>query len=679
MTFLFPSFLWALLALAVPVIIHLFQLRRFKRIDFPNVQFLAEATRQTRQRRKVQHWLVLLARCGALAALVMAFAQPYLPAPGNAMQAGQRAVSIYLDNSYSMDGVNAGGRLLDQARAGARDAIMTYAPTDRYQVVTTRLEGREQLLIGRDEALLAAAQVDATPYSRPLSQVMARQREAVMRSDAPLKRAILFTDLQRSTTDVERWSADSTMSVVLIPFQSDAVDNLAIDSAWFASPVRRIGAAEQLHVRIRNYGNTDLSSIPLRLDVDGVQRALATFSVQAGAMVDTTLRFTNDKAGWHRGKVSIMDRPVTFDDHLHIAYRTAAQLNVVLVSGGVAESDARIAAVFKTDSTYRLDVQPVRSADLAAIASSDLIILNGLAEIPGGMSSTLREAVEQGASLAIFPAQDIDRANYSALCASLGAGSYGKRDTATMNVDRIDLEHPFFKEVFSTMPRNVDLPRVRLRHLTRPSPGSDVLLRLQDGGTFLSSTASGEGQVYLCASPLTDEGGSFTRHALFVTTLLRMAATSRPMGALYHTLGDGLPIPLIGAAPAGDQALHLKGPEGYDLVPEIRKTPGGTMLILHDTDLPAGAYAVVNPSDTLQLIALDLARGESDLSAYDPDDLRAEIEQRGLRHVQVLDHAGSDLSISLKELDEGRKLWKWFVLLALAFLAAEVVLIRSKK
>ncbi|MBK6884084.1 MAG: BatA domain-containing protein [Flavobacteriales bacterium] len=84
MSFLHPAFLWALTALAIPVLIHLFQLRRFKRIDFPNVRFLAEISQQTRARKKVQHWLVLLARLLALACLVLAFAQPYLPSKSGA-------------------------------------------------------------------------------------------------------------------------------------------------------------------------------------------------------------------------------------------------------------------------------------------------------------------------------------------------------------------------------------------------------------------------------------------------------------------------------------------------------------------------------------------------------------------------------------------------------------------
>ncbi|MBK9196021.1 MAG: BatA domain-containing protein [Flavobacteriales bacterium] len=192
MAFLYPSFLWALTALAIPIAIHLFQLRRFKRIDFPNVRFLQAVSQQTRARKKVQHWLTLLARCLAIAALVLAFAQPYIPASAGTTPTGKQAVSLFLDDSWSMDAQNAEGRLLDQARKSAQDAVLAYEPTTEFQVLTSRLDGRQQLLIGRDEALDAAGQVEAGPFSRKISLVLARQQEALARSAAPRKRAVLF-------------------------------------------------------------------------------------------------------------------------------------------------------------------------------------------------------------------------------------------------------------------------------------------------------------------------------------------------------------------------------------------------------------------------------------------------------------------------------------------------------
>lgn len=675
MAFLYPGFLWALTALAIPIIIHLFQLRRFKRIDFPNVQFLQEVTRQTRSRKKVRHWLVLLARLLALAALVLAFAQPYLPATNGEAAAGARAVSLYLDDSWSMDGQNTNGRLLDQARTDAQDAIMAHGPADRFQVLTNRFEGRQQLLLGRDEALAAAGQVEVGPHSKPLSQVMERQREALARSEAPVKRALLFTDLQKAVTDVEQWKNDSAVRTVIVPLEASTADNLAIDSVWFSSPVRRLGQVEGLNVRVRNYGAQELHNVPLKLGIDGRQRAMATFSIGPGAQVDTVLNFTNDASGFHRGEVSIEDRPITFDDRFHIAFRTADRLRVLLLSGGDAASDNDIGAVFAGDSTYTFAVQPYRQIDLASLPRQDLVVLNALPDMPSGLANAVKDFVEGGGSLAVFPTEHADATGYRQALAQFGA-AFGVRDTAGVKVERIDLRTPFYREVFSTMPANVDLPLVRARYAITPAPAAEVLLRLRNGAAFLSATPQGKGRVYLCAAPLAAAGGNFSRHALFVTSLLRMAELARPMGALYHIIGQEAAIPLEGVEPSGEAPPHLLGPGGIDAIPEVRRTVAGTSLVLHDEDLVPGPYALTVDGDTVALLALDLARTEGDLAAYTTDELKALLDRHGLVTITVLDKAGNELAASLRDLDHGPKLWKWFILATLLFLLLEILLIR---
>lgn len=675
MSFVHPAFLWALTALAIPVLIHLFQLRRFRRIEFSNVRMLAEVSTQTRARRKVQHWLVLLARILALTFLVLAFAQPYIPGPDKA-QAGQRAISLYIDDSASMDGQNAQGRLLDQARTAAREAATAFNPSDRFQVLTGRFEGRQQLLLGRDEALDAATQVEVGPFSRPLSQVMARQKEALQSSNAPVKRRFLFTDLQRSVTDVERWEDDSLLATVIVPVAPAQVDNLSVDSLWFDTPVRRAGQAEALHVRITNHGTQDLVNVPLRLHLLGAQRALATFGVAAGATVDTTLRFTADAPGPYWGAVSLEDRPVVFDDRLHLAYRVADELNVLLIGADDPEGDRAVAAVFEEDEDHRFLARSQRGVDLGELDDQDLVVLNGLDDVSAGLAQALEAFVTGGGSLVIFPPLRSGPAGHEDLFARFGAAPPTAKDTARMRVERIDLEQPFYRAVFQTMPRNVDLPMVRVRWGLRPAPGSDVLLRLQDGSPYLARTPHGMGSVYFFASPLAPEAGNLTRHALFATSLLRMAELARPMGTLYHAIGEGSVIPLRGVDLPGEQPPRLRGPEGVDLLPEVRRMRGEIQLVLHDQDLPPGPYAVVQDNDTLAVVALDLARTESDLTPYTADELRELLQQRGLTSYTVLDRSGQDLSLRLTELDQGRKLWKWAILLALLFLAAEVVLIR---
>ncbi len=273
----------------------------------------------------------------------------------------------------------------------------------------------------------------------------------------PVKHAFLFTDLQRSVCDVEKWINDSTVTTTLVPLTPNNANNLAIDSVWFATPVRRLGQQEALHVRIRNYGDLALENVPLKLTIDGRQRAQATFAVEAQASVDTVLHFSNDAPGVHGGEVSLTDRPVTFDDHYYMAYRTAGELRVLLISGGDATSDKSIAAVFQGDSSHIFSAQPYRQVDLASFSRQDLIVLNAPPDIPSGTAAALVDFVKGGGSLALFPGTEPNAASWTAALAPFGAG-IGARDTAMIKVERIDLQRPFFGDVFSSMPRNVQLP-----------------------------------------------------------------------------------------------------------------------------------------------------------------------------------------------------------------------------
>lgn len=108
MQFLFPVFLFALAALAIPVIIHLFYFRRFKKVYFTNVKFLKEVKEETSARSKLRNLLVLLMRMLAIACLVSAFAQPFIPQKNTEVEKGTKAVSVFIDNSFSMQANESG-------------------------------------------------------------------------------------------------------------------------------------------------------------------------------------------------------------------------------------------------------------------------------------------------------------------------------------------------------------------------------------------------------------------------------------------------------------------------------------------------------------------------------------------------------------------------------------------
>ncbi len=113
MHFKHPELLYALFLLVIPVLVHLFQLRKFETQKFTNVKFLRKAVLQTRKSSRLKKWLILCTRLLALACLIIAFAQPFFP-PKEGIVKGQETL-VYLDNSYSMQAKGKKGILLKRA------------------------------------------------------------------------------------------------------------------------------------------------------------------------------------------------------------------------------------------------------------------------------------------------------------------------------------------------------------------------------------------------------------------------------------------------------------------------------------------------------------------------------------------------------------------------------------
>ena len=264
MQFVYPTFLLALAALAIPIILHLFYFRRFKKVYFTNVRFLKEVKEETSARSKLRNILVLISRLLAIAFLVLAFAQPFIPQRNAEVKKGAKAVSVFIDNSFSMSGESQDVALIEKARQSARDVVDAYNVEDRFQILTNDFEGRHQRLVSKEDALTLIDEIQITPAVKNLSTVLARQDQVLKAGDSDNLAAYLISDFQKNITDLENFR-DTTIDINLIPLQSVQERNISIDSAWFESPVQMYQQANPLIVKVTNRGENEVSNIRLAL------------------------------------------------------------------------------------------------------------------------------------------------------------------------------------------------------------------------------------------------------------------------------------------------------------------------------------------------------------------------------------------------------------------------------
>jgi hypothetical protein len=303
--------------------VHLFNFRKFKKVYFSNVEFLKEIKQETQSKRNLKHLLILAARMLAIAAIVLAFAQPYMPQPGAVEKPGGTAVSIYIDNSFSMQGAGKDGIMLDLAKNKALEIVESFAASDKFQLLTGDFEGRHQRLVSKEEMTSLIQEVALSAASRKLSEVVTRQRDALITSGLEKRHAFLLTDLQASVTDIDAVANDTTMRLTVVPELPEIKGNVFIDSVWFETPVRQLNQPEIMHARVVNTGSEDIEAIPLQLTINGSQKSVASAAIPALSNSTIDITYTNTEAGFKHCSLTINDISITNDDAYYFSYSVA--------------------------------------------------------------------------------------------------------------------------------------------------------------------------------------------------------------------------------------------------------------------------------------------------------------------------------------------------------------------
>ena len=235
MKFVYPEFLYALFAIAIPIVIHLFNFRKFKKIYFSNVQFLKEVTQETQSKSKLKHLLILISRILAISFLVFAFAQPYIPTNSGITSPKNEVVGIYVDNSFSMESTGNLGALLDEAKLNAAEVVNNYSASDKFLVYTNSFASSEYRLLSQEQAIEKIEQIKIVPQTKNLSAIYSRATEGINNAEIANKYFYLFSDFQKTISDFNDLEQDSTINWLLIPVVGNQIDNLYIDSCWFES------------------------------------------------------------------------------------------------------------------------------------------------------------------------------------------------------------------------------------------------------------------------------------------------------------------------------------------------------------------------------------------------------------------------------------------------------------
>lgn len=669
MSFVYPGFLFAFAALAIPIVIHLFNFRKFKTIYFSNVQFLKEVKEETASRSRLKHLLVLIARLLALSFLILAFAQPYIKKDDNTLVAGSQAISIYIDNSFSMDAIGDRVSLLDQAKEQAIEIVSVFGPEDRFQLITNDFEGKHQRLVDKQIFLKYLEEVSISPNVKTLNEVKERQLQALEKEENGS--LYMLSDFQENIAEIE---TDSNLPVYLLPLQSIEQSNISIDSVWLASPIQMINESNRLYCRLANRGAEDLANISITLTINNQTKALGVVSILAQSTLIDTLSFSVNSAGWHLADVSVKDFPINFDDRYYFTFHVPDHIPLLVIDND--EPDPYFSAL-QNQSFLHVDYASLGMIDYSSLANYKAIILNQPEGISSGLLDAIVSYVSDGGNLLVFPGGDDAPADLNSVLSAMQVGTYSSPETKKQAIVSIDMEQGFYNDVFDEIPRNILLPTVEkfFPLISSSRSSEETILKLADGRSFLSRFTSGQGAVYLCAVPPDLAFSDFPKHTLFVVTIVQVALQGKHSGRIANTIGIDHFIELESVPDGMEQTYKLKldnleyvvQPQGNRIILSTDDTDGADIKIAGNYQLDAGD-TILNSWQ-----AFNYDRRESAIATYSLTDLE---DRYAGTNISVLKSNSGNISGLIGEINEGLSLWKLCIIFALIFLGTEILLLR---
>ena len=635
-----PNILYALFALIIPILVHLFQLRKFQKTAFTNVKFLKELITQTRKSSQLKKWLVLSTRLLILTCIILAFAEPSFDTNKTTTQ--ETETVFYIDNSFSNQEKGPEGELL---KVSVQELINNYPSDKKVSVITNTHTFKNKSLntIKNDLIRLkySPSQLDYKTVSLKANQLFSKNKNTK-------KQLICISDFQKNNS-LDSSYFNNKYQTSLIQTLPVSRSNISIDSAYFT----KLNATEtQLKVLVSKQHST-LNNIPIALYNND------------SLISKSTVDLTNSKSSvlFHLPsknnlnlKVTLSDASSTNDNTLYLTRKKLNKQKILAI--GSTKNNSFLSKIF-TENEFHFNQQEVNSIDYSNFEQQHLIILNELDNLSVALIKNIHNYTENGGTVLCIPSEKAEINNYNNL-----VNTYNSINENETRLTKINFDHPIFSSVFEKKIKNFQFPFFK-KHYSLKNYEFEIL-GFENGNPLLVNTSN----YYVFSAPLNNKITNFKQAPLIVPTLYNIAKNSLKNNTAYYHINTENNIDFelkIGK----DEVLSLsKNNEDFIPIQQIKSNK----VSIQTTNNPtvAGIYTLKNKQNSIgHTIAYNYTNSESIRDYH-------QIATLENNHIKTT----SSITDTLTEVNSASQigtLWKWFVIFAILFLIVELLILKYFK
>jgi len=683
MNFLYPSFLFALFAIIIPIIIHLFNFRTYKTVYFSNVKFLKDIKQETKSRSTLKHLLVLLMRILAIIALVFAFAQPYIPIGNEQKKEINNEVAIYIDNSFSTEAENKYGKISEIAKKKAQQIADAYPENTKFFFITNDFEQKHQHFVSKEQIKEFIQDTKISPSVKYISDIISKATDffSTNYTESKTNRLYLISDFQKTSTNLQKLENDSNLNIVLVPLETENINNLFIDSIWFKTPNRPLSQTDELYIKITNKSDEAYDEMPLNLYLNDTLKATGSYNIEKNGTIIKKINFTNNKTGIINGKLEITDFPITYDNTFFFNFDIDNKTNILILSNN--QRNKYIEDVFSNNLGVYITYKTPTILNFENLNNYNLIISDEINNLSSEFAQAIYNYISEGGIYICFPNTNINIQSYNKLFNKLRLNRITGIDTTKIYAGRINYKAEIFRNVFKKEDKNIDMPYIlkRLKFSNQTFTKEEVILYSEKNDKLISAANFGLGKVYVFSQSAHKKSGNLVLHPLWAPMIYNMAFYRNNNQKIYYTIGKDKVVNFNKRNNSNDNVIHIINKDKtFDIIPQsITVEASKSKIFLNNNIKNAGHYIITYDNKNIKGISFNYNRKESDLSHISVKEIKTVIEENSLTNFSLMNENNELFSEIIKEQSIGKQLWKIFLIFAIFFLLGEILAIRFLK
>ena len=693
MVFLNPSVLFGLIAASIPILIHLLNLRKLKKIEFSSLDFLKELQKSKIKKVKIKQWILLLLRTLIIVFLVLSFSRPSVKTNlfGASGSTAKTTAVILLDNSFSMGVVTDKGSYLNQAKLSAKKIINQLKEGDEAVVVPISAFNNDYVPITDLKKIIKEIEsIQISDVSGTIHNAVVNAAKIIEKSDNFNKEIYIISDNQQKrlfeqekTLSDFRQVLNEQVRIYSIFYGGKDVSNLSVNSLSATNQIFAVGKNIGFNVVVSNTGSYQVNNSVISLFINGERVAQQNVSLAKGESKIIYFETMLKKSGLTEVIAECEDDEIINDNKRYYTINIPEELNILLLTDDFEDGYFIKTALKEDDSLSYIKITEKNTslADAINYFEYNAVIIIGGKNIKN--YNSIKDFKLNKGGLIVFPSSTGNLTEFNNLLANIelpkaSENKGGLGNKTGYNFGNIDYEHPLFYDLFEKE-KNPSTNSPDIFNYYKLSTGlfGRNIIEMEDKSPFLAEYTQDNSKVLVFNTAPRLNWSTFVIKSLFAPIINRcvfyLTAITDKQDEFYA--GNEMYIN-IGNNITGTIELQ-KGTGNFEKISADSLKSNG-ILKYEDTDI-IGVYKLYNNGKLLSFKSVNFNPIESNLQYYKISDFEDYLKRINFKGTQYNINPDENFSDKIYQSRFGSELWRLFLILAFIAAILEMIIARSTK